>query len=123
MLTPNRRQVRVRLAEIDTPESQQPWGTPARQALSALAFRKQAIIEIQNIGRYRRTVEGGHRSLDVDAEMVRQGHAWVYRRYLRDRSLLAVEDEARRSHRGLWSLLEAEQVPPWVWRRQRAARH
>jgi len=61
---------------------------------------------------------------DVNAEMVRQGAAWVYRRYSRDPALLVLEQEARDRRRGLWALPEAERVPPWDWRRQqhRAAR-
>lgn len=33
--------VRVRLAEIDTPEAGQPYGSRAREALSELAFGKE----------------------------------------------------------------------------------
>ena len=44
LLTPENRQIKVRLAEIDTPERGQPWGTRAKQALSDLAFGKQARI-------------------------------------------------------------------------------
>lgn len=36
--------VKVRLAEIDTPESKQPYGERAKQALSDLAFGKQARV-------------------------------------------------------------------------------
>src|SRR6185312_619072 len=36
----DRQQTKVRLAEIDTPESGQPYGSRARQALSDLAFGK-----------------------------------------------------------------------------------
>ncbi|MDQ1078023.1 thermonuclease family protein [Pseudoroseomonas cervicalis] len=120
LLTSEREQVRIRLAEIDAPETRQPWGTRARQALAAIAFQKPATVVVVDTDRYGRTVgtvwvEGRN----VNAEMVRAGHAWVYRQYLRDRSLLAVEDEARRARRGLWRLPEAERVPPWVWRRER----
>ena len=56
--------------------------------------------------------------LDINREMVRQGHAWVYRKYVKDRSLLEVEADARDASRGLWRLPEAEQVPPWEWRKR-----
>jgi endonuclease YncB( thermonuclease family) len=119
LLTATRQQVRVRLAEIDAPESRQPWGSRARQALSALVFRKAVVVTVQDTDRYGRTVGtvwvGGR---NANAEMVRQGQAWVYRQYLRDRALLTLEEEARQARRGLWSLPEAEWVPPWAWRRQ-----
>jgi endonuclease YncB( thermonuclease family) len=38
------KQVRIRLAEIDTPESRQPYGQRAKQALSDLAFNQQARV-------------------------------------------------------------------------------
>jgi endonuclease YncB( thermonuclease family) len=115
----DRRQVKVRLAEIDTPESRQPWGTRARQSLSAMAFRQVATVVVQDIDRYGRTVGrvyvGG---LDINAELVRRGDAWVYRQYSHDPALLPLEAEARAARRGLWSLPARDQVPPWAWRRQ-----
>ncbi|WP_272874700.1 thermonuclease family protein [Roseomonas haemaphysalidis] len=54
--------------------------------------------------------------------MVRGGHAWVYRQYMTDRSLLPLEAEARAARRGLWSLPERERIPPWAWRRQQRRR-
>ncbi|WP_238384311.1 thermonuclease family protein [Teichococcus vastitatis] len=101
LLTPDKRQARVRLAEIDAPESRQPWGSRAQQALSALVFRKAVVVAVQDTDRYGRTVGTvwvGR--LNANAEMIRQGHAWVYRQYLRDRSLLALEDEVRQASAG-----------------------
>ncbi|MBO1081667.1 thermonuclease family protein [Roseomonas haemaphysalidis] len=115
----DRRQVKVRLAEIDTPEARQPWGTRARQALGALAARQDARVVVMDVDRYGRTVGRVYvNGVDVNAELVRGGHAWVYRQYLRDRSLLPLEAEARAARCGLWSLPERDQVPPWAWRRQ-----
>ena len=117
VLTDARRQVTIRLAEIDTPESAQPYGTRARQELSDLVFGKDVRIEMRDTDRYGRTV-GLVRAagLDVNAEMVRRGAAWVYRKYNRDQTLLAVETEARTARRGIWALPEAQRVPPWEWR-------
>jgi endonuclease YncB( thermonuclease family) len=54
--------------------------------------------------------------LDVNAEMVRLGHAWVFRRYTDDPALIALEEAARDARRGLWRLPAAERIPPWRWR-------
>ncbi|SCZ64711.1 thermonuclease family protein [Thiohalomonas denitrificans] len=109
---------KIRLGEIDTPERGQQWGKRAKQALSTLAFGKTARVEQQDVDRYGRIVGRVYvDGLDVNAEMVRQGHAWVYRRYVRDRSLLDLEKRAKEAERGLWGLSEAKQVKPWEWRR------
>ena len=50
------RQVKVRLGEIDTPESRQPYGERAKQTLSDLAFGKPARVVVQDTDRYGRTV-------------------------------------------------------------------
>ncbi|WP_424139975.1 thermonuclease family protein [Roseomonas chloroacetimidivorans] len=117
LLTPERSQVRIRLGEIDTPESRQPYGSRARQALSELAFGKEVRVVVQDTDRYGRTVGRVYAGpVDVNAEMVRQGAAWVYRQYSRDASLLRIEAEAKAARRGLWALPEAERTPPWEWR-------
>jgi len=51
----------------------------------------------------------------VNRELVREGHAWVYTRYLRDTTLVADEAHAREQQLGLWSI--ADPIEPWVWRR------
>lgn len=117
-LTAEKRQVKVRLAEIDTPESRQPYGTRARQALSEMAFQLDVRLDVHETDRYGRTVARVHAGqVDVNAEMVRQGAAWVYRQYNRDKSLLKLEAGARQAKRGLWALPEAERVAPWEWRK------
>jgi endonuclease YncB( thermonuclease family) len=120
LLTPERREVKIRLAEIDTPESRQPYGTRARKALSDLAFRRDVRGKVQDTDRYGRTVGRIYAGrVDVNAEMVRREAAWVYRRYSHDPALLVLEDEARQAQRGVWVLPEAQRTPPWEWRQQR----
>jgi endonuclease YncB( thermonuclease family) len=118
LLTSERRQVRVRLYGIDAPESRQPYGTRAQQELSALAFRQQVRVTVEDTDQYGRTVgRVWAGAVDVNAELVRRGAAWVYRQYNRDPALPPLEVEARQAKRGLWALPAGEQVPPWVWRR------
>ena len=112
------KQVKVRLGEIDTPESKQPYGTRARQTLSDLAYNQQARVVVQDTDRYGRTVGRVYvGAVDVNAEMVKQGAAWAYRQYLKDQSLLKLEADAKAAKRGLWGLPEAERCPPWDWRK------
>ena len=112
-----RRQVKVRLTDIDAPELRQPFGTRSKQSLSQLCFGKIAALDVRGKDRYKRslarvTCDG----TDANAEQVRRGFAWTYTRYARaDSPLHAIEGEARAAHRGLWA--DATPVPPWDWRR------
>ena len=109
-------QIKIRLAEIDTPEKGQPWGTKATQVLGEKVHRQDVTVDITDVDRYGRSIGKiwlGDR--DLNRELVAEGYAWVYRQYLTDKSLLNDEQEARERHLGLWSL--SNPVPPWEWRR------
>lgn len=118
LLTADKQQIKIRLAEIDAPESGQPYGNKSKQVLSGLVFGKDVRVVVQTTDRYGRTVGRPHvGSLDVSAEMIRMGAAWAYREYLKDQSLLVLEADAKSNQRGLWGLSEAQNMPPWEWRR------
>ena len=53
--------------------------------------------------------------MNVNTELVRQGMAWVYRKYTDDERLYVLESEAKQAKRGLW--LDENPIPPWEWRR------
>jgi len=115
-LVADNKQVKIRLAGIDTPEKVQPFGNKAKQALAALSFQKQASVEVETKDRYGRTV--GRvivAGKDVNAELVRQGMAWVYRQYTNDQMLYALEQEAKQAKRGLWA--SDKPIEPWLWRK------
>lgn len=119
ILTPINSTAKIRLAEIDTPERGQPYGKKAKQELSDLTFEKPVAIKLVDIDRYERIVGRIYvDDVDVSAELVRRGAAWVYRRYATDDSLYGLEDDARESGRGLWGLPEVQRLPPWEWRRK-----
>lgn len=107
--------LKVRLAEVDAPEANQPHGEAATRALKNMALKRRATLEVVAIDRYGRKL--GLLSvgaLQVNAELVRRGDAWASSRDAAD-PLRTVQDEARRAQRGLWA--EAAPTPPWVWRR------
>lgn len=114
----DREQVKVRLVEIDAPEKGQAFGNRSKQALSELVRGKQVEIRERGTDRYGRTLGRIYQSgLDVNAEMVRRGMAWVYIKYVKDKRLNQLEAEAREQRRGLWE--DKDPVPPWEWRRAR----
>ena len=112
---------RVRLASVDAPEKGQAFGRRAEQSLRELILKKTVSIHWSGLDRYGRivaTVAVGQ--VDVGAEQVRRGMAWVYRAYSKDPGLLALENEARESRRGLWA--DPQAVAPWNWRSARPER-
>lgn len=109
---------KIRLANIDAPESEQDHGSRARVSLAGLCFGKRASVEVQDIDRYERVV-GVVTCGDTEAntEQVRRGLAWVYDNYNKDKDLKPIEAQAKREKQGLWA--KRNPTPPWEWRRER----
>ena len=120
VLTENKELIKIRLAEIDTPEKKQPWGRKAKKALSGFLNQKTVSVKPVTKDRYGRTIAHIYSDgVNINREMVKTGNAWVYRKYMKDRTLLDDEDYARKHKLGLWGLPESQRVPPWKWRKQR----
>ncbi len=112
----DREQVKVRLVDIDAPEKGQAFGNRSKQALEALVKGQEVLVVERGKDRYQRTLGRIYRGdLDVNAEQVRQGMAWVIRQYAKDATLYPIEAEAKEQKRGLWR--DPEPVPPWEWRK------
>ena len=107
---------RIRLAEIDAPERNQPWGDEAKQGLTSKVLKQEVRVVVTDTDRYGRRV--GRIFLgqtDINRSMVAEGHAWVYRQYSQDESLIEIETAAREAGIGLWN--RNDTVPPWDWRK------
>lgn len=117
-------QHKIRLSEIDAPEighgankPGQPFGQRSKQSLADMCFQQPATVRVVDTDRYGRIVgRVTCGSQDANAQQVQRGMALVYRKYARDQSLFAIEDEARSAKRGLWA--DPNQIPPWEWRRK-----
>jgi endonuclease YncB( thermonuclease family) len=110
----------IRLAAIDAPEHDQPYGQQSKKALADLIEGRVVRVEPVTTDDHGRTVAQVYRvedGLHVNAAMVKQGAAWVYRRYTSDPSLIALEKAAKRHQKGLWALPEAQLTSPEQWRR------
>lgn len=101
------KRIRVRVAEIDTPEKGEPFSNRAREALNEMVWNQALSIRLYDIDSYGRMV--GHVFIgDTDAgrELVRNGLAVVFCRYATDESLNELEEQAREKEFGVWSLAE-----------------
>lgn len=108
--------IRIRLANIDAPERNQPWGLEAKKFLATKVLKKEVQIIITDKDRYGRQI--GIIFLDntnINELMVLRGHAWAYRKYLRNKNLIKIENKARKASIGLWHKDDA--IPPWDWRK------
>ena len=116
VVTDDGKSFRIRLSDIDAPERDQPWGMEATEALSQMGLRENARVRVEDTDRYGRLVATIFVSgINLNKAMVRNGHAWVYREYLRDQSLPDLEETARTTGKGLWANTGA--IAPSRWRR------
>ncbi len=120
-VTDGARRLTVRMACIDAPETaQKPYGPAAREHLQKLApVGSTVTLKPQTTDRYGRTVaEVIRNGQNVNLAMVRDGHAFAYRKYLNGcdgRLYLSTEGSAQKRGRGVWSAPGGIQRP-WDFR-------
>lgn len=109
--------ITVRLDSIDAPERNQPGGSAATAALQSLVGNQQVDLEVVTQDRYERLVAvvylGG---TNVNAELVKSGLAWTFRRYATDPDYCRWEAAARDANRGLWARPPTDRIAPWEYR-------
>ena len=128
---------RIRLAGIDAPEKNQPYGDISTQGLNKLVSGRIVTIEYEKWDRYKRIIgkvlvdPPGEvfcmaldcvKKIDAGLEQIKTGLAWHYKYYQmeqseEDRRLYSEDElEARTKQLGLWK--DEEPMAPWVWRRR-----
>jgi endonuclease YncB( thermonuclease family) len=109
--------ITVRFDSIDAPEKDQPWGNEAAAALARRLNGQEVALDVVTQDRYERLVAVVYLGDEnINAWMVRQGHAWAYREYVNDTYYCVWEGSARSSRRGLWALPGNQRHAPWEWR-------
>lgn len=114
--------VKIRLANIDAPEKNQPFGQRSKQSLSNMCWGKNAEYLPGATDKYKRTValvfcDGAL----VNKAQVVAGMAWVYPKYNVDPNLPALQNTAQLTGHGLWA--DVAPVPPWEWRTKKINSH
>lgn len=115
---------KIRLAFIDAPEKNQPYGQRAKQSLSEKVYQREVQVDVYEKDRYGREVGrvrlGGQ---NINLSMLVDGYAWHYRYYAEKsqspaefREYEAAQQRAQQQKRGLWQ--DSQPQPPWDFRRQ-----
>jgi micrococcal nuclease len=111
------RKIKVRLANIDAPESDQAYGLESRKYLADMLLQKQVLVDSQAMDVYGRMVAelsiDGH---SVNETMVSKGMAWEYSHYHGNKRYVALGKQARLHKLGLWASA-IEPVAPQLWRK------
>lgn len=115
---------RIRLAGIDAPEQNQPWGEVATEELRRRVAGRPVVVDWYGQDQWRQSIGVVHLAgEDLNLHMVGRGLAWQSDRIQDelppgDREAYAeAERSARDARRGLWS--DPDPVPPWEWRMRR----
>ena len=110
---------RIRLAGIDAPESDQPYGDESKAFLEYLILDKPVRIIWTETDFYKRIIgyvriPKEYGDMNINSTMVLSGAAWSYM-VKSDLKLIHYEQEARQYKRGLWST--DKPIKPSIWRR------
>lgn len=116
LTTENMQKIKVRLYAIDAPEKKQDFGRESRNRLVELVADKKVKIEIKGVDRYKRSLAVVYiGKTDINAEMIKGGYAWHFKRYDKSQAYADLEIKARQAQRGLWS--RPDPIAPWVFRK------
>jgi len=113
---------RVRMSAIDTPEYDQPYGATSSAALKAmLPVGASVELEVVTQDQFKRMVAtvwlvADGKRVNINEWMLREGHAWAYRRYMREAKFCDLEAQARDKKLGLWAQPVSDWVYPPEWR-------
>ena len=103
---------RHRLAVVDAPELDQPYGRTAKKKLGGLLFKRRVLVEVvdEKSGLVLLEING----IRVAEWLLRRGLAWVVPEHAHDRRLSRLQYHSQNNRRGLWRTTGC--VPPWLWR-------
>ncbi|WP_160138485.1 thermonuclease family protein [Chryseobacterium sp. c4a] len=112
-------QKKLRLAEVDCPESGQAFGKNAKQFTSSQVFGKTVKFTETSTDRYGRSIAKVYYDKDkyLSKELIKQGMGWWYFSYSKDDSLGKLQEKAQQNKIGLWQDIHA--VAPWEYRKMK----
>jgi len=117
------KKIKVRMLNIDAPESDQEFGKESRQALADRVLKKQVHVSSQAVDSYGRMLaEISVDGKSVNEEQVNNGMAWEYSHFHRDKRYLSLNKQAQKMRRGLWAQA-VQPISPEQWRKAHPSKY
>ena len=116
VLLENKTQKTLRLAEVDCPESGQPFGKNAKDFTSSQVFGKIISFVETDQDRYGRTIAKVYydNGKYLSKEIIKNGLGWFYFKYSNNKELEKLHYDAKEKKLGLWQDIKA--ISPYEWR-------
>lgn len=117
VLTLQKQKFRIRLLDIDAPESRQAYGNASRKYLASLIAGDTVLVKDKGKDVYQRTLATIIKNnVDINAKMVANGYAWAYRYkgVAKNKKMVTLEDNAKSNKKGLWK--DKNPIAPWNFR-------
>lgn len=107
---------KIRLNSIDCPEKKQEYGQEATKFTYDFVYGKTIEADVKDKDRYGRLVADIYLYGDsLNQALVRNGLAWHYKKYSKDKILAKLEELAREENKGLWK--DQSPIAPWDYRK------
>ena len=113
----SKKQYRIRLNDIDAPESKQAFGNKSKENLKNYIYQKDVVVKYESTDKYGRilgTIK--KKEKDINLQQVKDGYAWVYRHYSKKQDYIKEEEKARQERKGLWA--DKNPINPYDFRRK-----
>ena len=118
ILTSDKTQHKIRLNDIDAPEKKQAFGNKSKDNLAKYIAGKTVTVQYQKKDKYKRVLGTiYYNNTDINLQQVKDGYAWVYKKYSNNQTYYKAEKLARDKRVGLW--IDKNPLEPWEFRRKK----
>jgi micrococcal nuclease len=118
VITDQQKMVRIRLDSIDAPEKSQPFGQKSKDTLESWIGDQDVKVDVKSKDKYGRMIGVVYlEDVNINRALVQKGLAFAFEPFLKDQEILKIQEQAKSSHIGVWSIPESELVKPWDYRK------
>jgi endonuclease YncB( thermonuclease family) len=117
ILTTEKEKYKIRLNDIDAPESKQAFGNKSKENLKKYIYNKNVTIVYNTKDKYGRILGTVYlNNHDINLQQVKDGFAWVYKKYSKNIIYYKAEIDAQNKRKGLWQ--DKNPIEPWIYRKK-----